>query len=164
MTTQIRTEEMRAFPTSGAGEDGSFTLTLDASAGYRQIADFDLPGVAPLLVDEPSPLGTGEGPNPARVLGAALGACLGASLLFCLRKARIDVRGIHTTVRGTLVRNERGRLRVGGVTVLLEPRIPLDQHDRVARCLTVFEDFCVVTASIRPALNISVEVRAVAPY
>jgi len=154
---------MRAFTTPHTGEEGGFSLTLDAADGYRQVADFEHPGMAPLVLDEPPPLGAGEGPNPARVLGAALGGCLGASLLFCLRKARIDVRGLHTAVSGTLRRNERGRLRVDGFTVRLEPVIPREQHERVSRCLPVFEDFCVVTASIRPAVNVQVEVRPAVP-
>lgn len=158
MTTPIQTEEMRAFPLAGGSEDGAFTLTLDSEGGYRQSVDFGLDAAAPLVLDEPPPLGHGEGPNPARVLGAAIGACLGASLLFCLRKARIDVRGLHTTVSGTLRRNERGRLRVGGITIRLAPIIPSEQHERVTRCLPVFEDFCVVTASVRPAVDIRVEV------
>ena len=162
MTASVRTEEMRAFGTAGGDGTGAFALTLDASDGYRQVADFGLANAAPLVLDEPEPLGAGEGPNPARVLGAALGGCLGASLLFCLRKARVDVQGLRATVRGTLVRNERGRLRIGGISVLLEPRIPADQHERLSRCLNVFEDFCVVTASVRPAVNVSVDVRPVA--
>ncbi|HSA56528.1 MAG TPA: OsmC family protein [Gemmatimonadaceae bacterium] len=159
MTISIRTEELRAFGTPAGDGDGAFTLTLDASDGYRQVADFQLEGVDPVVLDEPLPLGAGTGPNPARVLGAAVGGCLGASLLYCLRKARVDVRGLHTTVRGTLKRNERGRLRVGGIFVRLEPLIPQEQHERVARCLPVFEDFCIVTASIRPAVSVEVEVR-----
>jgi organic hydroperoxide reductase OsmC/OhrA len=162
MSTPIRTEELRAFPSPRGEEEGSFTLALDAAEGYVQTVDFDLPGVPSVVVDEPEPLGAGAGPNPARLLGAALGSCLGASLLFCLRKARLDVAGLYTVVRGTLVRNERGRLRIGGVSVRLEPRLPAAQHARVPRCVELFEDFCVVTGSVRPAIDVQVEVVPVA--
>lgn len=141
------------------GEDEhGFTLTLEAKEGYAQAVDFQLNGVGSLVVDEPAPLGAGTGPSPALVLGAALGACLGASLLFCLRKARIEVSGLHTTVHGTVVRNERGRMRVGAIVVRLEPVIPEEQRDRMARCVAVFEDFCVVTASVRPSIDVRTEV------
>ena len=142
--------------------ESGFTLTLDTRDGYQQVADFDLPGVAPLVVDEPPPLGAGSGPNPSRLLGTALGSCLGASLLFCLRKARIDVQGLRTTVKGVLGRNERGRLRIRRIAVRLEPVIPAAQHDRIARCIEIFEDFCVVTASVRPTIDVQVEVVPVA--
>ena len=143
--------------------DSEFTIALHLDDGYRQLVDFDVPGVPSLVVDEPTPLGTGAGPNPSRLLGAAVGSCLAASLTFCMRKARLDVRGVRTTVRGTLVRNEGGRLRIGSLHVRLEPVVPEDQHDRVPRCLALFEEFCVVTASVRRGVPTTVEVDPVAP-
>jgi organic hydroperoxide reductase OsmC/OhrA len=138
------------------------TVTLELEEGYRQTIDFGLPGVAPLTVDEPAPLGSGTGPNPSRLLAGAVGSCLAASLAFCMRKARLDVRGVRTTVRVSLTRSERGRLRVGGLHVRLEPVVPADQHDRVPRCLELFEEFCVVTASVRRGVPTTVEVEPVA--
>ena len=46
-------------------------------------------------------------------MGAAVGNCLAASLLFCLEKARVPVTDIRARVEGYVVRNESGRLRVG---------------------------------------------------
>ena len=134
------------------------TVTIDLDEGSRQTIDFGLPGVAPLTVDEPPPLGAGAGPNPARLLAGAVGSCLAASLAFCMRKARLDVRGVRTVVHTSLTRNERGRLRVGKLHVRLEPIVPADQHDRVPRCLELFEEFCVVTASVRRGIDTTVEV------
>lgn len=145
--------------TSHAAEDAhDFTLAIDLGHGYTQTVAFDEPGVAPLTLDEPPPLGAGEGPTPARLLGAAVGGCLGASLVFCMRKARVDVSGLHTHVTGTLARNERGRLRVSAIRVRLEPVVPAEQHDRVPRCLALFEDFCTVTQSVRQSIDVQVEV------
>lgn len=138
--------------------DHDFTVALSLGADYAQTVDFGMPGVPLLVVDEPPPLGSGTGPNPARLLASAVGSCLAASLTFCMRKARLDVRGVRTTVRGTLVRNERGRLRIGGLHVRLEPLVPVEQHDRVPRCLDLFEEFCVVTASVRRGVPTTVEV------
>jgi hypothetical protein len=61
-----------------------------------------------------------------------------------------------------MVRNERGRLRVGPLRVTLEPRVRAADHARVGRCLELFEDFCVVTGSVRKGLDIAVQVRPVA--
>jgi hypothetical protein len=58
-------------------------------------------------MDEPEPLGEGTGPNAARVLAAAIGNCLSASLLFCLDKARVEVSVVRTKVTGSIVRNEK---------------------------------------------------------
>lgn len=138
--------------------DGGFAITLRLRDNYVQVVDFDLTAALPLVVDEPSPLGGEEGPNPARLLGAAVGSCLGASLLFCLRKARIDVSDLRTTVVGTLERNEHGRLRIGGLQVTLHPTVADADRPRMARCLELFEDFCVVTESVRHGLDVDVRV------
>ena len=159
MTANARGSSALPSFTAGSKLDHDFTLTLDMGERYAQVVDFGTPELASLVIDEPPPLGDGRGPNPARLLAAAVGGCLGASLLFCMRKAHTTVHGLHTTVRTRLGRNERGRLRVQGLHVVLEPVVPLAQHDRVPRCLELFEEFCTVTASIRAAIPVEVEVR-----
>jgi uncharacterized OsmC-like protein len=143
--------------------EGGFSLSLELLDGYAQQVDFGLPGVAPLVIDEPHPLGEDRGPSPSRVLGAALASCLGASLLFCLRKGRVEVQGLRSEVRGTMTRNAAGRLRIGGIRVTLHVTVPEDQQPRMARCLGIYEDFCVVTASVRPGIPVEVEVVTHAP-
>ena len=140
--------------------DESFTFTMDLQDGYRFLVDFDQERVPPLLIDEPEPLGEGVGPNAARVLAAAVGNCLSASALYCLRRAHIDIHGMHTTVSGSLERNDAGRLRIGGIEVRIEPVVEQSEQPRMRRCLELFEDFCVVTASVRHGIQVDV---AVAP-
>ncbi len=115
--------------------------------------------VETLLVDEPEPLGRGQGPSASGVLGAAVASCLSASLLFCLRKAHIEVSDIDTSVTVSFQRDERGRLRIGGLTVNLSPTIEGESSSpRVERCMELFEDFCVVTQSVRRGVNVEVNV------
>jgi organic hydroperoxide reductase OsmC/OhrA len=66
-----------------------------------------------------------------------------------------------TTVESSLARNERGRLRVGGIRVRIEPRVGAEDAGRIGRCLELFEDFCVVTASVRAGVDVKVEVEPV---
>lgn len=138
--------------------DRSFQVSLTLGEGYEMEADFGLPGVPPLLLDEPAPLGESHGPNAARVLASAVGNCLASSLLFCLRKARVDVQELRVTVDGTMTRNERGRLRITQLQVRLEPVVPAEQRGRMARCLELYEDFCLVTQSVRQGIAITSEV------
>jgi hypothetical protein len=49
-------------------------------------------------------------------------------------------------------------MRVGSISVLLEPVVAAADYDRMPRCLSVFEDYCVVTASIRSAIAVDVKV------
>jgi uncharacterized OsmC-like protein len=137
----------------------TFELHLERVEGYRFRVDFGGDTIPPLVVDEPPPLGTGQGPNPARLLAAAVGNCLSASLVFCLSKARVEVAGVRTDVVGTYRRNERGRLRIGRLDVELELDLAGAAPDGLETCLATFEDYCVVTASVRQGLDVAVTVR-----
>src|SRR3989304_7378379 len=98
-----------------------FALTLAFKGGYEFAVDFEQPGVPHLIVDEHPPLGAGRGPNPTRMLATAVAHCLASSFLFCVRKARIDVKALSVRVEGTTVRNQRGRLRIGELKGRLAP-------------------------------------------
>jgi len=138
-------------------EDKQVTVVLEQKNGFEFLVKFD--EGAELLMDEPKPLGEDNGPNASKVLSAAVGNCFSASLLFCLQKARIDVSGIKTTVTTKLIRNEAKRTRIGGSHVKIE--IDADREDAVNRfnkCAELFEDFCVVTASVRNGIDVEVEV------
>jgi organic hydroperoxide reductase OsmC/OhrA len=143
------------------GEEArEFQVALELQHGYEFRATFPGTELAPLVLDEPPPLGAGRGPNAARLLGAAVAHCLSASALYCLRRARVGVRGLRAEVRGTVVRGERGRLRLGSLTVTLRPEVEAGDRDRLGRCLELFEDFCVVTQSVRAGLDVRVTVAA----
>lgn len=131
---------------------------MDRQEGYRFSTDFGLPGVEPYIIDEPPPLGDSAGPNASRVLAAAVGHCLSASVLYCLERAHIPVDGVHTVITGETARNERGRLRIGGLKVTIGLDVAEEDRARMQRCLGLFEDFCVVTASVRSGVAVEVEV------
>lgn len=142
-------------------EGQPFEVTLELKTGYEFQVEFPDTALPPLLVDEAPPLGEGHGPNPARLLATAVANCLSASLLFCLRRARIEVRRLTATVRGTIVRNERGRLRIGGLDVAIRPEVAAEDRDRMARCLELFEDFCIVTESVRNGIDVKVGIETI---
>lgn len=136
----------------------TFEVRLQRLGGYRFRTDFGSAEIPPLIVDEAPPLGEGTGPNPARLLAAAVGDCLSASLIFCLGRSRVEVAGVETTVIGTYSRNERGRLRVGGLDVSIEVDVPGSDPEKLGKCLEMFEDFCVVTGSVRQGIDVRVRV------
>lgn len=142
-------------------EGQAFEVTLELKTGYQFQVDFHEASIPPLRVDEAPPLGEGHGPNPARLLATAVANCLAASLLFCLRRSRIEVRGLRATVRGTIVRNERGRLRIAGFDVTIQPDVAAEDRDRMGRCMELFEDFCIVTESVRHGVDVNVHVEPV---
>jgi organic hydroperoxide reductase OsmC/OhrA len=135
----------------------TFTVSLKLLDGYAFRVDFDDSPV-PLQTDEPRPLGRASGPSPSRLLAVAVTNCLASSLLHCLRKSRVDVGGMTANVVASLGRNERGRLRVDHLDVSLDPRIATEQLDRLSRCTDLFEDYCVVTESVRNGIEVRVKV------
>jgi len=113
---------------------------------------------APLLTDEPPPLGRGAGPSPTQLLVAAVGNCLSASLLFALRKYKQNAEPIGCEVQAQVGRNDANRLRVQGIAATLRLGVPAANIEHLQRALDTFEDFCTVTASLRQAIPVRVEV------
>lgn len=136
--------------------DEEFHVDLARVQGFRFDASFPGKGYDPIKLDEPTPLGTDEAPNAARMLAAAVGNCLAASLLLCLERSRVDVKDVKAHVTGRLARNAQGRWRIQGLDVTLQaPGVPAD---KLARCRALFEEYCIVTQSVRAGLTVNVTV------
>ena len=134
-------------------------LTLEQIDDYEFRVRFDGTSLASLHTDESSPLGHDAGPNPARLLAAAVANCLAASLLFSLRKFKNDPGKLTAHARATLTRNEHGRLRVERIAVELGMGSTAASMQHLERLLAQFEDFCVVTESVRHGIVVEVSVR-----
>lgn len=133
------------------------SVTLRFGGDYQARATFEsVPGTPVVLLDEPAPLGQGAGPNALDLLAAAIGNCLAASLLFCLRRSRVEVEGLEARITTHTARNDQGRLRISHVDVELRPQVPAGDAAKRARCAGLFEDFCTVTASIRDGIKVNV--------
>jgi uncharacterized OsmC-like protein len=136
---------------------GGFELHVEQLENFRFRVRFDKDTYPVLHMDEPPPLGQDSAPNPARILAAAIGNCLSASLVFCLKRRHVDVAGLTSDVRVELVRNENKRLRIGRVSVEIRPGAGIPQA-ALQECLKTFEDFCVVTQSVREGIDVNVSV------
>ncbi|HEY0671896.1 MAG TPA: OsmC family protein [Longimicrobiales bacterium] len=134
-----------------------FTVTVEQAQDFQFLVNFNQDGVPLLATDEMPPLGNGQGPNPARLLAAAVANCLAASLLFCLRKSRVEPHQIRAIVEGEMVRNERGRMRIEELRVRIEPVLDEADLGNIGRCTQIFEDFCIVTESVRNGIDVLVE-------
>jgi len=138
--------------------DNTFRVNLTRESGYRIRAEAEGREVASFILDEPPPLGEGEGASPSHVLAAAIGGCLTASFLFCMDKAKVGVGGMSTRVEGRTERNDQGRLRITGLKVVIEPEFEDPESARIARCLDIFEDFCTVSKSVAQGIPFTVDV------
>ena len=124
-------------------------LSLEQVADYEFRVRFDGTAAPDLATDESAPLGREAGPNPSRLLAAAVANCLCASLLFALRKFGNGPHGLSARARTTLQRNERGRWRIAHVAVDLRLGGAASALAHLDRALAQFEDFCIVTESVR---------------
>lgn len=137
----------------------SFEVRLEQQSAYAFKVMFDEASFAPLETDEPAPLGKNGGPNPARLLAAAVANCLSASLVFCLSKKGQKVEGVTATARTEIVRNADNRLRIGKIDVTIHAPLPRHSQELLG-CLDLYEDFCIVTQSVREGLKVDVTVEA----
>lgn len=134
---------------------GGFDLTLEQVDAYEFKVKFDKASMADLATDEPPPLGHDKGPNPTRLLAAAVANCLSASLVFCMSKQRAPISGVKTSAHVELVRNDQKRLRVGHIDVRIALPPGVDA-DKLKVCQGMYEEFCVVTQSVREGLKVNV--------
>lgn len=140
-------------------ETQEFSLTLTQEQDYAFRVHFDDSAIPDLLTDESSPLGGDAGPNPSRLLVSAVANCLAASLLFSLRKFKNTPATLVAHARATLGRNEQNRLRVSHIAVGIELPEAADSYQHLDRLLSQFENFCVVTESVRSGVAVDVSVR-----
>ncbi len=136
----------------------SFDVSVEHVDGYEFRVRFDKPEHEVLSLDEPAPLGRDSAPNATRVLAAAVGNCLAASLVFCSSRKGVKLNQVSATVHVELVRNENRRLRIGHMDVTLRPKLAEGTAADLDVCLDSFEDFCVVTQSVRSGLDVRVKV------
>jgi len=140
-------------------DEQSFELSLGQVEDFEFRVRFDGTAIKDLATDEPPPQGHDAGPNPARLLLAAVANCLAASLLFSLRKFRNTPGPLRATARARLARNEHGRWRVAGMEVDLQLADAATSLHNIERASAQFEDFCIVTESVRTGVPVSISVR-----
>lgn len=139
-------------------EEREFYVEMTRASGFRFSVDFGIESMNQFYMDEPEPVGENTGPNAGKMIGAALANCLAASLMFCLQKSRVDVKGMKSSARGILERNENGRWRIKEVNVDLYPEIDSEKIKQLERCKEIFDDFCIVSKSIEQGIPVNVSV------
>ena len=133
-------------------------LVLEQEGPYAFKVSFDGTALEALHTDEPAPLGGGAGPNPSALLLAGVANCLSASLVFALRKFKNSPGPIRADITARKERNAEGRWRIPRAEVVItlaDKAAALEHFDRV---LAQFEQFCIVTQSVRDGMAVEVSV------
>lgn len=135
------------------------SVTLEQESDFAFRIAFDDTSLAPLLGDEPSPLGHDRGPDPSRLLLAAICNCRVASLLFALRKQHNQPGKLRAVITASPTRNAEGRLRIAKAFVELQLPVGCEHYQQLDRVLQQFEVFCTVTQSVRQGIDVEVTVK-----
>jgi uncharacterized OsmC-like protein len=135
-------------------EEETFKVSMEMVEGYR--FRIDMNSAQEIFMDEPKPLGSGEYPNAGKFLAAAVGNCLCESLSFCVRRTHTEMLSLRAEVFSKMERNERGRLRITHIKVALYPE--LSDPSKLKLCRDIFEDFCIVSQSVKAGIPMDVEV------
>ncbi|MGD8708994.1 MAG: OsmC family protein [Ectothiorhodospiraceae bacterium] len=137
-----------------------FSVHLDHLEGFRfrsQASEEGRMHGDPLISDEPDPVGDASGPATPSMLGAAIGHCLSASLLECLRRARVPVTGFGADVDSVVRLNDEGLPRIDHISVTLRPSVEVGAT-RHGRCEEVFQKHCTVCSSVKEGIDVDVQV------
>jgi uncharacterized OsmC-like protein len=136
-----------------------YSIIVERVKNFEFRVRFDKPEFPEWILDEPSPLGEDKGPNATRVLAAAIGNCLSASLMFCLQRSKLLVDSIRADVTPTIARNEEGRWRIHHLDVKIHIKTAEEEgQKRFQRCVDIFENYCIVTSSVRQGIPVDVEI------
>ena len=150
---------------SNLTEEHSFTISMEKTGPMQFTTTFDKSQFPTIMFDESEKSGgNNEYPDASRYLTSAVMNCLSASLVFCLSKSKVGIKGL--TTKGTCItaRNEEGYWRIKKIKVELNPVYDTDNDDssneqRIKRCRDIFEKYCVVSASVRKGISIDVEIK-----
>jgi organic hydroperoxide reductase OsmC/OhrA len=133
----------------------TFSVSINHVERFKFLVDFEQYGE--LTTDEPEPLGNGEGPNPARLLIASIGNCLCASLLFAIEKHAKKEVAISANITGEISRVDK-YWRVTNVKVNLAVNESSHRIEHFDKILAQFENFCIVTQSVRQGIPVEVSI------
>lgn len=140
-------------------DESLIEVTLEQTGEYEFRVRFDGTAMPDITTDENSPLGGDAGPNPSRLLAVAVANCLSASLLFALRKYKNTPGKLVTKAQAITERNDHGRLRITRINVEVQLADGMASFEHAERALAQFEDFCIVTESVRQGVSVDVSVR-----
>ena len=130
---------------------------LDRYRFVTQASEDKKPHGLPYVSDEPDPVGDASGPATPALLATAVAHCLSASLLETSRRAHLKIVNIETEATAIVIPNAEGNPRISRVEVILKPLLTID-NPRRQRCEDIFQNYCTVSSSLKPAIDIKVSV------
>jgi uncharacterized OsmC-like protein len=96
------------------------------------------------------------GPNPSKLLALSLLGCMSASFAFCLQKRDFSLSDFKGKALIKSKRNAKGFWRIKEIKLELYPKIDTPKmRERADQCQKFFEQFCIISESIRDGIEIT---------
>ncbi|MHC1591434.1 MAG: OsmC family protein [Candidatus Helarchaeales archaeon] len=101
------------------------------------------------------------GPDPTKLIAAAVLGCLSASFIFCLQKKKLTIEDFSGDATVVIARNEHDLLRIKEINVKLKPKTDDPAiKKRIEQCKKIFERYCTVTESVRAGIPVNVDIQS----
>ena len=112
-----------------------------------------------LFIDETRKKRTDRiGPSPTKLLALSVLGCLAACFEFCLQKKGVTLSDLDGRAEVTFARNEKNFWRIKKINVEFLPKIDNpEMRKSVAQCKRLFEQYCIITESLRKGIEIDVK-------
>lgn len=141
-------------------QEMKFSAEIEFISNMEFSVRFDIPKKEWTLDETKEVGGEEKGPSASRLLASAIGNCLSASLIFCMRKSRIEFSALKTIVNGKIERDENNLLRIKEINVEILPKVKEEDRGKLEKCKAIFEKYCIVTESVRKGVKVNVEVKS----
>jgi uncharacterized OsmC-like protein len=142
------------------------TIELKSRVGLKQEEEMvfkcDLGNINmnPLYIDEKHKKEIDRiGTSPTKLLALSVLGCLAASFIFCIQKKGLSLLNLEGKATVYIARNKENFWRVKKIETLLIPKTndPIIQK-RINQCKKFFEQYCIISESIRRGINIDVKI------
>lgn len=139
-----------------------FANICDVEMDYRTGCGFDVlfrTREGELLMDEPTAMGPGHGPEAVSMFVASSTYCMASSLNYYLAKARVVPQELTAKGHAEMMLTEDMFRRIAKLDIDIGIVVAEKEMKRLMRALERFTDLCIITESVKGSFPINVRVR-----
>jgi len=111
-----------------------------------------------LLMEEPTPLGPGHGPEAVSLFTASSTYCMASSLNYYLAKARVVPQELSAKGHVEMRLTDDMFRRIAKLDIDIDIVVTEKERKRLMRALERFTDLCIITESVKGSFPINVRV------
>ena len=134
-------------------EEFSLKATWDGATG----GEVEAKGLPRLKIDTPREFGgRGGGYCPDQLFLSSVAGCLLTTFLFFKRRLNVEVESIEVSANCSVVKTREG-YRIKSVNAKIRVKAGEKQKKLVEKCLSLTKQYCHITKTIEPVVDLNVE-------